>query len=153
MTLVPRDSLRVESDLAPAAIIAALPLQAAEWNRRAVLFGRMRCELDQERVRIGWWPWFAPWWVGIIFDGRISAAAGRTVLAGDVRFWPRWCEAYFAVLLLLAFVIPILNAGTLSMRLFAGVWLSGGVRIMVGALFRAYRSRIQGVLRAAAGLG
>lgn len=153
MTLVPRGSLRVESDLAPAAISAALPLQTAEWNRRAVLFGRMRCELDQERVRIGWWPWCAPLWVGIIFEGRISASAGRTVLAGDVRFWPRWCEAYFGVILILAFVLPALNAGTLSMRLLAGAWLSGGARILVGGLFRAYQSRIERVLRSAGGLG
>jgi hypothetical protein len=56
-------------------------------------------------------------------------------------------------MLLLAFVLPVLNSGTLSMRLFAAVWLSGGARIFVGALFRAYRRRIEGVLRSAAGLG
>jgi hypothetical protein len=113
----------------------------------------MRYEMDQERVRIGWWPWLAPLWVGIIFDGRISTDGGRTVLAGDVRFWPRWCEAYFGVLLLLAFVLPVLDGGTLPMRLFGAIWLSGVGRILVGALFRAYRSRINRVLRSAAGLG
>lgn len=149
--LIPRATLMVESTLTPGGLVANIDREAAEWNRKAVLFGGMRCQVkDSERVRVGWLPWLAPWRVGVMFDGRVSNSGGQTVIAGEVRFSPRWCEAYFAVLLLAALAAPLLIEKDVWLGLLVAGWLAGGSRVLLGFMFRTFRNRIRRVLRAAA---
>lgn len=153
MTLVPRDTLLVRSALTPRDFLARLSREVTQANRAAVLFGGMRCEVDGERVQVGWRPWLPPLRLGATFDGHVSTDAEQSVLSGEVSFRPRWLRQYLAVILLSALVVPVgdgLQDGNLLSGLFGAVWLFGGGRAGLGLLFRAYRNRIERVVQAAA---
>lgn len=153
VTLVPRDTLLIRSPLSPRAFLANLSREVTQANRAAVLFGGMRSEMDGDRVQVGWWPWLPPLRIGVTFDGHVSADAEQSVLSGEVSLRPRWSRPYVAAVLISALVVPVVDGlqhDNLLSGLFGAAWLFGCGRAGLGLLFRAYRTRIERVVRAAA---
>jgi hypothetical protein len=153
--LVPRDRLVLESELAPAEILAAIPRAVEEWNRRAVLF-RLRSRVDADEVRVGWWPPLALAGAGVTFDGHVSRHGARVVVAGEVGLFPRWYDRVLGGLLLLALAVPLVQGfrdDQASMGALGAAWLFGGGRLGMEILFRTYQRRIARVLRRACGHG
>jgi len=151
---LPHESLELESTLGAATVRANIPRAVDRVNQGTVILG-LRCEVDGEQVRVGWWPRTAFVRAGVGFEGTVSSRGPRTLVTGEIRYFPPWHTGLVGVVVVLAAAIAVIagiREGQPVMGLVAGAWMGGGWRIALAVMFRAHERRIVRALRMAAGV-
>lgn len=150
---LPHESLEFESTVGPAIVRGNIPRAVDQVNQGTVLLG-LRCEVDAEQVRVGWWSRTAFVQAGLGFEGTVMSRGQRTLVSGEIRYFPPWYAGFLGAVVVVVAGLAVLAGirdGQLATGLIGGAWLAGGSRVAMEVMFQAYKRRIVRALRIAAG--
>jgi hypothetical protein len=151
---LPHESLALESTVGPAIVRGSIARAVDQVNQGTILLG-LRCEVDAEQVRVGWWSRTAFVQAGLGFVGTVTSRGERTVVSVEIRYFPAWYAGLLGAVVVVGTAIAVLAGirdGQLATGLLGGAWLVGATRVAVEVMFQAYKRRIARALRIAAGV-